>query len=77
MDKDLESKKNTEANRIAPACKELTIPEKNSIINKLFEVLICNNLSVKQCRELLTETLNEIDEIRPWNHISNLKSQEC
>jgi hypothetical protein len=51
-----------------PIRNELSDLEKQEIKKQLFQVFNVNNLSIKQCKEILSEVINiNLDNVRPWN----------
>ncbi|WP_242649412.1 hypothetical protein [Clostridium kluyveri] len=50
-----------------PIREELNQNEKYKITRKIFSVFSENNLSIKQAKEIMTETVDALENIYPWN----------
>ena len=51
----------------APVRKELSIMEQYEIKHKIFSVFNANNLSIRQAKDLMSEIVNDLEDLTPWN----------
>lgn len=65
-----------EVAQAVPVQEQLNKITEAEILNSWFNVIVPYNLSISQVKELLIRMNNELERIRPWNHLVS-KNSKC